>query len=124
MIRVLIVDDQTVVRAGLAAIVGSDPDIEVVGQGSNGEEALGLVDSLSPDLVLMDLQMPVMNGIDSARRIREFSDVPIIALTANSTKQEQDKCFETGMNDYLAKPFKPQDLHFKIMSLNIVENLL
>jgi len=69
------------------------------------------------DLILMDIQMPVMNGIDAARKIRENSDVPIIALTANSTKQEQDKCFQIGMNDYLAKPFQPKDLYAKIMAL-------
>ena len=59
--------------------------------------------------------MPVMNGMEAARKIREFSQVPIIALTANSNKQEQDKCMEIGMNDYLSKPFKPKDLYARIM---------
>ncbi len=69
------------------------------------------------DLILMDIQMPVMNGIDAALKIREKSNVPIIALTANASKQEADRCFEIGINDYLSKPFKPEDLHAKIMNL-------
>ncbi|MFN2220775.1 MAG: response regulator, partial [Anaerolineae bacterium] len=63
MIRVLICDDQTVVREGLAAILGTDPDIEVAGLASNGREALDLIEELQPNIVLMDLKMPVMNGV-------------------------------------------------------------
>ncbi|MCP4289100.1 MAG: response regulator transcription factor, partial [Gammaproteobacteria bacterium] len=82
MIRVLIVDDQTVVRAGLAAIVGSDPEVEVVGEGGNGEEALALIEAHSPDLVLMDMQMPVMNGVQATRRLkRDYPTLPVLALT-------------------------------------------
>lgn len=68
------------------------------------------------DIILMDLQMPVMNGLDASRKIRENSNVPIIALTANSSKQEAERCFDVGINDYIAKPFKPQDLYNKIMA--------
>jgi CheY-like chemotaxis protein len=70
--------------------------------------------------VLMDIQMPVMNGIDSAKKIREFSQVPIIALTANSTMQEQEKCLEIGMNDYLSKPFKPTELYERILAVMVM----
>ena len=69
------------------------------------------------DLVLMDIQMPVMDGIESATKIRELSEVPIIALTANATSQEEKRCKSAGMNEYLTKPFKPEELHAKIMSL-------
>lgn len=69
------------------------------------------------DLVLMDIQMPVMDGIESATKIRELSEVPIIALTANATSQEEKRCKSVGMNEYLTKPFKPEELHAKIMSL-------
>ena len=68
------------------------------------------------DLILMDLQMPVMNGFDATIRIREKSAVPIIALTATASKQEADRCFEIGMNDYVSKPFKPTELYMKIMN--------
>ncbi len=75
------------------------------------------------DLILMDLQMPVMNGFDATLRIREKSVVPIIALTATASKQEADRCFEIGMNDYVSKPFKPIELYMKIMNAlaNVVE---
>jgi len=65
---------------------------------------------------LMDIQMPVMNGIEATKKIRTTSQVPIIALTANASKQESDKCINAGMNDYLSKPFKPQELYAKIMN--------
>ena len=58
-----------------------------------------------------------MNGMDASAKIRESSNTPIIALTANASKQEADKCKEIGINDYLSKPFKPEELHDKIMSL-------
>jgi CheY-like chemotaxis protein len=70
----------------------------------------------------MDLQMPVMTGFEATTRIREKHSVPIIALTATATKQEADKCFEIGMNDYISKPFKPQELYAKILNaLAVVE---
>jgi two-component system, sensor histidine kinase len=65
---------------------------------------------------MMDLQMPTMNGFDATVRIREKSDVPILALTASASKNEADRCFEIGMNDYMSKPFKPQELYLKIMT--------
>ncbi len=68
------------------------------------------------DIVLMDMQMPIMNGMDASLRIREISDVPIFALTANASKSEADKCFEIGINDYISKPFKPIELYQKIMA--------
>ena len=68
----------------------------------------------------MDIQMPVMNGFDSSKKIRQFSEVPIIALTANSSKQEADKCLSVGMTDYLSKPFKPQELYAKIMNAMVL----
>jgi CheY-like chemotaxis protein len=69
------------------------------------------------DLILMDLQMPVMNGFDSSTKIREMSDVPIIALTASASAHEETKCKAAGISAYLTKPFKPGDLHMKIMEL-------
>ena len=70
MVRVLICDDQTVVREGLAAILSTDDEIEVVGLARNGEEALALAATDRPDVVLMDLNMPVMNGIQATQRLR------------------------------------------------------
>ena len=69
------------------------------------------------DIILMDLQMPVMGGLEASRKIREKSTVPIIAMTANSSKQEADNCYKSGINEYMSKPFKPEDLYSKILSL-------
>jgi len=69
------------------------------------------------DLILMDLQMPVMNGFESSTKIREMSEVPIIALTASESAHEETKCKAAGINAYLTKPFKPEELHMKIMEL-------
>ena len=82
---------------------------------SNGEEALKKVEDTTYDLILLDLQMPVMDGLTAAAKIREDSQVPIIALTTNASKQEEKKCQDLGINDYLAKPFQPEDLFHKVM---------
>ena len=64
-IRVIVVDDQRLVRTGFAAILSTEEDIEVIGEASNGEEAIVLVDRLRPDVVLMDIRMPVMDGVEA-----------------------------------------------------------
>ena len=111
MIRVLIIDDQTVVRAGLAAIVGSDPEIEVVGQGSNGEEALELAETKSPDLVLMDLQMPVMNGVQATRSLKQIHPtLPILVLTTYAADEWVFDAVRAGAAGYLLKDTRPAQL--------------
>ena len=81
----------------------------------NGQVAVDLLAENQFDLVLMDIQMPVMNGIEATKVIRKSYNIPIIALTANASKQEADRCIEVGMNEYLSKPFQPEDLYQKIM---------
>jgi CheY-like chemotaxis protein len=89
---------------------------------SNGEEALQKLRQNDYDLILLDLHMPQMDGYELSRIIRSFSDakksqIPVIALTAAATLNEIKKCFDTGMNDYLVKPFKKEELLTKIISL-------
>jgi two-component system sensor histidine kinase/response regulator len=67
--------------------------------------------------VLMDLQMPEMNGMEAFEAIRKFSSVPIIAVTANASPQEEGKCLEAGFNAYLAKPYRPQALYETISAV-------
>lgn len=111
MIRVLIVDDQPMVRAGLAAIVGSDPEIDVVGEGSNGEEALAHVAAQTPDLVLMDLQMPVLNGVQATRRLkREYPTLPVLVLTTYAADEWVFDAVRAGAAGYLLKDTRPTQL--------------
>ncbi|MBB1487564.1 ATP-binding protein [Oceanospirillum sediminis] len=78
---------------------------------SDGQEAVDAAENYQYDLILMDMQMPVMDGLDATRRIRQRApDLPIIALTANTQQKDIDACFESGMNEYLAKPFRKQEL--------------
>ena len=116
-LRILLVEDHFLNQIATKKVLTTWSDLVNVDIAENGLVGVEKFREHGYDLILMDLQMPVMNGIDSARKIRKFSDVPIIALTANSTKQEQDRCFEAGMNDYLPKPFKPHELYAKIMGL-------
>jgi DNA-binding NarL/FixJ family response regulator len=82
-IRVLITDDHGVVRQGLRMFLSLDPEVEVVGEATNGEEAVELARELRPDVVLMDLLMPVMDGIAATEEIRrDLADVEVIALTS------------------------------------------
>ncbi len=85
----------------------------------NGEIAINKLHTKKYDLILMDVQMPIVNGLDATEIIRKYSDksisrIPIIAMTANAIKGDNDKCFAVGMNDYITKPFKPLDLNNKI----------
>jgi DNA-binding NarL/FixJ family response regulator len=104
MIRVLICDDQDLVCEGLKAILSTDADIGVLGVANDGAQALDMIPSLSPDLVLMDLKMPLMNGIQATRRIRqEFPQVKVLVLTTYSEDQWVFDAIRAGAAGYLLK---------------------
>jgi DNA-binding NarL/FixJ family response regulator len=104
MIRLLICDDQTFVCEGLRAILGTSGKIEVVGMAYNGEEAVQQVDALHPDIVLMDLKMPVMNGVQAIRVIKErFPEVYILVLTTYDFDEWVFEAIRAGANGYLLK---------------------
>jgi DNA-binding NarL/FixJ family response regulator len=111
MIRVLICDDQTVVREGLAAILGTDPGIEVAGLAANGQEALDLMAGARPDVILMDLQMPVMNGVQATRRLRkDHPGVYVLILTTYADDAWLFDAIEAGAAGYLLKDTRRDDL--------------
>lgn len=118
-LKILLVEDHFLNQIATKKILTTWSDKITVDIAENGLIAVEKFREHGYDLVLMDMQMPVMNGLDSSKKIREGSNVPIIALTANASKQEADKCYAVGINAYLTKPFKPQDLYAKIMSLMI-----
>jgi DNA-binding NarL/FixJ family response regulator len=111
MVRVLICDDQTVVREGLAAIVSTDPEIEVVGLASQGRQALELVPEARPDVVLMDLKMPVMNGVEATQRLgSQFPSVRVLILTTYADEEWVLDAVRAGAAGYLLKDTRRDDL--------------
>jgi len=111
MIRVLLVDDHTVVRRGLRLAFGLEGDFEIVGEAENGKQAIEAVAALLPDVVVMDLLMPVMNGVDATREIRSrFPDVEVVALTSVLEDRMVVDVVEAGAAGYMLKESRPDDL--------------
>lgn len=110
-IRVLLVDDHVVVRRGLRLVFDLEDDLEVVGEAGDGREALVQVATLRPDVVVMDLLMPVMNGVEATRAIRaEHPDVEIVALTSVLEDRLVVDVIEAGAAGYLLKETRPDEL--------------
>ncbi len=103
-IRVLIVDDHTLVRDGIRSLLAFVVDIEVVGEAANGKEALEQIRRLTPDVVLMDLAMPIMGGLEATRRIRkEFPGVKVLALTQYDDSEYVIPAIEAGARGFITK---------------------
>jgi DNA-binding NarL/FixJ family response regulator len=110
-IRVLCVDDHRLMREGVARIVGVHPDMEVVGGASNGEQAVAQFVEQRPDVTLMDLQLPVVNGIEAIRRIRQIdSSARIVVLTMYEGDENIHRAFDAGAMGYVLKDAIPDDL--------------
>ena len=116
-IRVLLVDDHALIRAGLARLLGESDDIAVVGEASDGEEALVKVAELQPDLVLMDLLMPRLDGAGATRRILEtYPDVRILVLSSFVDRAGVLDALDAGAVGYLLKDSRPEELLLGIRS--------
>src|SRR5580700_8152816 len=110
-IRILTVDDHALVRKGIAAILASQPDMSLVAEASNGSEAVELFRSHRPDITLMDLQMPEMNGLDATVTIRaEFPDARIIMLTTYAGDVQVLRAMKIGARGYLLKTLLDKEL--------------
>ena len=112
-IRILLVDDHTLFRSGLKALLQRQPDLQVVGEAGDGAEAVETVARLRPDVVFMDVQMPVLDGLEATRQIRRLPGrerIPILAMTANAFAEDRARCHDAGMDDHIIKPFNPE--HF------------
>lgn len=109
-IRVLLVDDHPVVRAGIEGILNSQPDIAVVGEASDGIEAIYLNQTLQPDVILMDLQMPKMDGVTAIKAITEQANPPhILVLTTYDTDADIVRAIQAGATGYLLKDTPRED---------------
>lgn len=125
MIRVLIADDHHVVRRGLLFFLKTQKDIEVIGEAKNGLEAVQLVESLQPDIVLMDLVMPELDGIQATKRIKaEWPHVKVLMLTSFSDKDHVMPAMEAGASGYQLKDIEPDDLVESIRQIMRGENTI
>ena len=124
-INILIADDHTVVRDGLTAMLERQRDFRIVGEAKNGLEAVEVARSLQPDIILMDLRMPELNGVEAMRRIRsEDSDVNFIVLTTFDTDEYIFDAIETGAKGYLLKDASREDLFQAIRTVHRGESLI
>jgi DNA-binding NarL/FixJ family response regulator len=117
-IRVLVVDDHDRVRHQLRSLLSRAPDIEVVGEASNGNEALNLIGRLNPDVLLLDIEMPGMNGLEVARELKSRqSRVIILAISAYNDRQYIIRMLDSGAAGYLVKDEVPSNLIIAIREI-------
>ena len=111
MIKVLIVDDHQMVRFGTRRLLEDESGLQIVGEASSGEEAIEAVDALNPQVVLMDVQMPGIGGLEATRRcLRIAPDVKVIALSMHDGEPFPSKLFEAGAKGYVSKRSDPEEL--------------
>jgi len=116
-VRVLVADDQTVVRAGFRALLELTDDLEVVGEAADGREAVALARSSRPDVVLMDIRMPVLDGLEATQRIvsdRHLDGVRVLILTTLEIDEYVFKALRAGASGFLLKDVEPDDLRSAI----------
>ncbi|MDQ3756828.1 MAG: response regulator transcription factor [Actinomycetota bacterium] len=125
VIRVLIADDQALFRRGLYVVLGTEDGIEVVAEAENGEEAIDKARELAPDVVLMDVRMPRVNGIEAARQIR--GDVPTTKILMLTVSDEEDDLYEAikaGANGYLLKEISVEEVAEAIRAVTQGQSLI
>ncbi|MFL5806630.1 MAG: response regulator [Roseiflexaceae bacterium] len=124
-IRILIVEDQRIVREGLIALLEDEPGVAIVGEAANGQAAVELFAQLQPDIVLMDLQMPVLDGPEATRRIRDRApDARILVLTTYATDEFIFKALRAGARGYLLKDASADELLSAIRAVSQGQTLL
>lgn len=124
-IRVLVVDDHAIVRDGICALLSRAGDMEVVGEASNGEEAMEMTKKLNPDVVLMDIAMPVLSGLEATRRIcREMPGIRVLALTQYDDKEYVFPLIQAGALGFISKTSASSELTSAIRYVDRGESYL
>ncbi|MBW4694829.1 MAG: response regulator transcription factor [Lyngbya sp. HA4199-MV5] len=115
MIRVLLVDDQTIIRQGLRSLLEAKPDLQIVGEAENGQTALQQVEMLQPDVVLMDIRMPGMDGVAATQTITQtFANTKVLVLTTFDDDEYVSQAMRVGANGYLLKDTPSEELALAI----------
>lgn len=116
--RIFIVEDHTLLRAGLRALLSEDPDLEIVGEAGNGRDAIRAIAALAPHLVLMDLSMPGMNGIEAMRDIkRRNPDTRVLVVTMHNTDEYIHESLRAGADGYILKDATHDELRVAVRSI-------
>jgi two-component system NarL family response regulator len=124
-IRIMVIDDQAVVRQGFVSLIKTVPDMEIVGEGSNGQEALDLFRQLQPDITLMDLRMPELSGAEAIKQIRvEFPAARIIVLTTFDGDEDIYRAVQAGAQGYLLKDMFFEELEAAIRKVHAGARLI
>lgn len=125
MIRVLLVDDEAITREILRDYVGSDPSLEIVGEAANGQVAVAQASALRPDVILMDMQMPIMDGVRATAQIHaKFPEIAILGLSTFSTDRYVVDLLRAGASGYLVKDALPKDIVAAVHAVAAGESVL
>ncbi|MTI62431.1 two-component system response regulator NarL [Methylophaga sp.] len=120
IIRVLIIDDHPLFRKGVSQIISDDPNFEVVGEAASGQEGLDLADELQPDLVLLDLNMKGMDGLETLRRFKQTGLLArYVILTVSDSEDDLMEALKSGADGYLLKDMEPEDLRANLMKASV-----
>lgn len=116
--RILLVEDHTILRAGLQALLSKEPDFEIVGETDNGRDAMHLIATLKPNVVVTDISMPGINGIEAIREIkRRYPEMRILVLTIHKTDEYIHESLRAGADGYVLKDAHPDELRVAIRSI-------
>lgn len=119
MIKVLLVDDQSLIRQGLTVLLELEPDLQIVGEAENGEEAINLSEKLQPDVILMDIRMPIMDGVAATREIKKrYRGMKILVLTTFDDDEYVKTALQNGAMGYLLKDTPSEELAVAIRAVN------